>query len=248
MDIDLTLPPHVRDIGHLHPLTQVQQDLETIFHNFGFTSILSQEMETDWHNFTALNIPEDHPARDMQDTFYINSNGEIPADQLVLRTHTSPGQIRYMKQNKPPSSIIIPGRVYRNEATDATHEHTFSQMEGLVVGTDITYAHMIWVLKHVLTSFFGPAVKIKILPSYFPFVEPGAEVAISHPDYKSGRWLEILGCGMVHQNVFEAAGYKKGVYQGFAFGFGLTRFALMKYKIPDIRLISENNLQFLNQF
>ncbi len=135
-----------------------------------------------------------------------------------------------------------------HEATDVTHEHTFQQMEGLVVGTHITYANMIWVLRHALEQFFGSDVKIKILPSYFPFVEPGAEIAISHPDFKNGAWLEILGCGMVHQNVFASAGYELHTYQGFAFGFGLTRFALMKYGIPDIRLLSENNLTFLNQF
>jgi phenylalanyl-tRNA synthetase alpha chain len=243
--IDLTLPPQERSVGHLHPVTQVQHELEEIFHNLGFATVFSQEIESDWHNFTALNMPPNHPARDMQDTFYVKREKGEP---VVLRTQTSSGQIRFMQEHKPPFSIIIPGRVYRNEATDATHEHTFQQMEGLVVGKNITYANMIWLLERVLTKFFGPEAKIKVLPSYFPFVEPGAEVAISHPKFKNGKWLELLGCGMVHQNVFEAVGYKRNEYQGFAFGFGLTRFALMKYMIPDIRLLSENNIHFLKQF
>jgi phenylalanyl-tRNA synthetase alpha chain len=184
----------------------------------------------------------------MQDTFYISHEPRSDGDQLVLRTQTSSGQIRFMKQHKPPFAIIIPGRVYRNEATDATHEHTFLQMEGLVVGKNITYGNMVWTLQQVLKKFFGDDAQTKLLPSYFPFVEPGAEMAISSPKFKDGKWVEILGCGMVHQNVFEAVGYERHEYSGFAFGFGLTRFALMKYGIPDIRLLAENHLQFLKQF
>jgi phenylalanyl-tRNA synthetase alpha chain len=185
--IDLTIPPLKRPTGHLHPITLVQQELEDIFHGLGFATVFSQEVESDWYNFTALNIPPHHPARDMQDTFYIDSKsggGKTEKDQLVLRTHTSSGQIRFMQQYKPPFAIIVPGRVFRNEATDATHEHTFQQMDGLVVGEDITYANMVWLLQRALSKFFGPEVKVKIVPSYFPFVEPGAEVAISHPKFE----------------------------------------------------------------
>jgi phenylalanyl-tRNA synthetase alpha chain len=192
-------------------------------------------------------MPEDHPARDMQDTFYVDGQSEN-GDKLVMRTHTSPGQIRFMQMHKPPFAIIIPGRTFRNEATDATHEHTFTQMEGLVVGKNISYANMIWTLRHALQQFFGDDVQTKLLPSYFPFVEPGAEMAMSSPKFKGGKWVEVLGCGMVNQKVFEAAGYPAGEYQGFAFGLGITRFALMKYGIPDIRLLAENDMRFLRQF
>ncbi len=247
-DVDITVPPHKPSYGHLHPITQTQKELEDIFTSLGFSVQQGPEIESDWYNFTALNFPEDHPARDMQDTFFIKPESTQQKEKLVLRTQTSNVQIRFMQAHKPPFAMIAPGRVYRNEATDATHEHTFMQMEGLVVGEDVTFAQMMWTLDFSLRKFFGPETKIKILPSYFPFVEPGAEVAISNPKFRDGKWLEILGCGMVHQNVFTAAGYPKNKYQGFAFGFGLTRFALMKYGIPDIRLLSENNLEFLKQF
>lgn len=243
--IDFSLPEEKIALGSLHPLTLAQNELEDIFTSLGFQVHSGPEVESDWYNFTALNIPEDHPARDTQDTFYIKSHG---AEPLVLRTHTSAAQVRFMKQNKPPFSIVIPGRVYRNEATDATHEHTFTQMEGLVVGKNITYANMVWTINHALKEFFGEEVKTKLVPSYFQFVEPGAEMAISSPKFKNGSWVEILGCGMVNQEVFKSAGYKEGEYQGFAFGFGLTRFALMKYGIPDIRMLAENDLRFLKQF
>ena len=245
---DLSIPGIRQPIGHLHPMTQIQKELEDIFTALGFTVSAGPEVETDWYNFTALNFPENHPARDMQDTFYINSPAADREKQLVLRTQTSNTQVRFMQAHKPPFAMVAPGIVYRNEATDATHEHTFMQMEGLVVGEDVNFAQMVWTLEHVLKKFFGKETKTKLLPTYFPFVEPGAEVAISSPAFKDGKWLEILGCGMVHQNVFVAAGYPKNKYTGFAFGFGLTRFALMKYGIPDIRLLSENNLQFLKQF
>jgi phenylalanyl-tRNA synthetase alpha chain len=247
--IDLTVSPQFRPIGHLHPITQAQAELEDIFRGLGFAIDYGPEVETDWYNFTAMNMPEHHPARDMQDSFYVENVLSSKADDVfVLRTQTSPMQVRYMRSHTPPLSLIVPGRVFRNEATDATHEHTFNQMEGLVVGETVTYAHMVWVLDHVLKQFFGAQAKIKLLPSYFPFVEPGAEVAVSHPKFRNGQWIELLGCGMVHQKVFEAAGYPVGKYQGFAFGFGLTRFAAMKFGIPDIRLFAENSLQFLKQF
>lgn len=248
--IDITLPKASKSYGHLHPLTQVQEELEDIFHSLGFTTEFGPEVESDWYNFTALNMPEFHPARDMQDTFYLTQTTQRNkiVEKLVMRTQTSPMQIRFMETHKPPFALLVPGRVFRNEATDITHEHTFSQMEGLVVGENISYSNMMWTLEYALKKFFGSEAKIKFLPSYFPFVEPGAEVAISHPNFHNGKWVEILGCGMVHQKVFESSGYKKNQYQGFAFGFGITRFALMKYGIPDIRLLAENNLQFLNQF
>ncbi|HYF05491.1 MAG TPA: phenylalanine--tRNA ligase subunit alpha [Patescibacteria group bacterium] len=245
--VDLTLTAIPCETGTLHPLTQTQQELEDIFKRLGFVSYLGPEVETEFYNFTALNIPENHPARDMWDTFYIkqrNTKGE----RLLLRTHTSPMQVRFMQQHKPPFAVLFPGVVYRHEATDATHEHTFQQLEGLVVGENISFAQMSWTFETVLKQYFGSQTKVKMMPSFFPFTEPSAEVAISHPDFRGGKWLELLGCGMVNQKVFEAAGYPKGKYTGFAFGSGLTRFAMMKYKIPDIRMLSENKIEFLKQF
>ncbi len=250
---DLTLPPESKNAGHLHPITQVQAELETIFSRMGFSLAFGPEIETDWYNFTALNIPDFHPARDMWDTFYLKSGFEskkskIQIEKLLLRTHTSPAQVRYLQTHVPPCAVIMPGRVFRHEATDITHEHTFEQLEGLVVGSDITFGNMVWTIERVLKDFFGEQAKIQLRPSFFPFVEPGAEVALSHPHFKNGDWVEILGCGMVHQSVFRAAGLAENTYQGFAFGFGLTRFAAMKYGIPDIRMFAENQLSFLEQF
>lgn len=248
--VDLTVPAAKNPVGHLHPLTQTQNRLEEIFQSLGFSVEYGFEIENDWYNFVALNFPENHPARDMQDTFYIKQDKppKTAKEKLLLRTHTSPMQIRFMEKHRPPFAIVVPGTVYRNEATDATHEHTIEQMEGLVVGEDISFANMVWVLDTVLKKYFGSDAKTKLLPTYFPFVEPGAELALSSPHFQNGKWIELLGCGMVHQNVFTAAGYPKNKYQGFAFGFGSIRFPLMKHGIPDIRLLRENNLQFLNQF
>ncbi len=243
--IDLTLPPLQKAIGHLHPLTQTQKQLGEIFNSLGFYVVQGPEIESDWYNFTALNFPADHPARDMQDTFFIKSSDN---KKMVMRTHTSPMQVRFMQKQEPPFAIIVPGKVYRNEATDATHEHTFDQLEGLVVGENINFANMIWIINRVFKKFFGDDAKIKVLPTYFPFVEPGAEVLMSSRKFKNGAWIEMGGCGMVHQNVFKAAGYKNNNYQGFAFGFGVIRFPLMKHGITDIRLLHENDLEFLNQF
>lgn len=244
LKVDLTLPSEPRKHGHLHPQTQTQKLLEDIFRALGFSVEYGFEIENDWYNFTALNFPENHPARDMQDTFFLKHS----KDKLLLRTHTSPMQVRFMEKHRPPFAIIVPGTCYRNEATDATHEHTFDQLEGLVVGEDINFANMVWVLQQAMKAYFGPEVKTKLLPAYFPFVEPGAEVAISTPKFQDGRWVELFGCGMVHQNVFKAAGYPKNKYQGFAFGLGTTRFTLMKYGISDIRLLRENDIKFLEQF
>lgn len=242
--LDLTVPALQKTYGGLHPMTQVERELEAIFTSLGFAVVHGPEVESDWYNFEALNFPPGHPARDAQDTFYVQGKNE----PLVMRTQTSPVQVRYMETHKPPFCIISAGKVYRNEATDATHEHTFAQMEGLAVGPDITFSSMVWTIDRALKQFFGAGTKTRLLPAYFPFVEPGAEVAISSPRFKNGKWIELLGCGMVHQNVFAAAGYPRGKYQGFAFGFGLSRFALMKYGIPDIRLLNQNNLDFLRQF
>lgn len=242
--LDLTVPPLQKAYGGLHPMTQVERELEQIFTSLGFSVTHGPEVESDWYNFEALNFPPDHPARDAQDTFYVQGGDE----PLVMRTQTSPVQVRYMETHKPPFCIISAGKVYRNEATDATHEHTFAQMEGLAVGPGVTFSSMVWTIDRALKQFFGANTRTRLLPAYFPFVEPGAEVAISSPRFKNGKWIELLGCGMVHQNVFVAAGYPRGKYQGFAFGFGLSRFALMKYGIPDIRLLNQNDLDFLRQF
>jgi phenylalanyl-tRNA synthetase alpha chain len=256
--IDLTIPAIKPELGHLHPITQLQKQIEDIFFGLGFDIELGPEIDSDYYNFEALNIPEEHPARDTQDTFYmdIEHPKKHPGKNMVLRTHVSNMQVRYMETHKPPFSVVLPGRVFRNEALDASHEHTYQYMEGFVVAKDITYANMAWTLEYVMKEIFGKDVQFKLLPSFFPFVEPGAEGFISClvckgkgcSVCKQTGWVEILGCGMIHQKVFEAAGYKSGEYTGFAFGFGLSRLALMKYSIPDIRLFAENDLRFLNQF
>ena len=257
-DIDLTLKNPAKTYGHLHPITLVQKEIEQIFLELGFSIELGPEIDTDFYNFEALNIPELHPARDMQDTFYIDEN--VPAGDrgknLLLRTHISNMQVRYMEMHKPPYSVILPGRVFRNEALDASHEHTYQYIEGMVVGSNANFSTMSWTLDTVFKKLFGNDVRIKLRPSYFPFVEPGAEMAISClvcngkgcSVCKQTGWVEILGCGMIHKKVFAAAGFKKPDMQGFAFGFGLSRIALMKYSIPDIRLFAENDLRFLKQF
>ncbi len=256
--VDMSLPSIPAELGRLHPITKIQKEIEDIFHGLGFDIEHGPEVDTDFYNFEALNIPEHHPARDMQDTFYMDMpvpKGE-KGKNVVLRTHVSNMQVRYMEQHKPDFAVVLPGRVFRNEALDASHEHTYQYMEGMVVGKDISFANMSWTLDYVMKQLFGQDVKTKLLPSYFPFVEPGAEMAISClvckgkgcSVCKQTGWVEILGCGMIHQKVFEYAGYKSGEYTGFAFGFGLSRMALMKYSIPDIRLFAENDLRFLNQF
>ena len=257
-EFDPTVPPLKSEQGHLHPITIVQKQIEDIFLGLGFDVRLGPEIETDYYNFEALNIPELHPARDMQDTFYIDE--PLPKGErgkaLLLRTQISNMQVRYMEQHKPPFSVILPGRVFRNESLDASHEHTYQYIEGMVVGDSITFGQMAWTLDYVFKELFGQDVKTKLLPSYFPFVEPGAEMAISClicggkgcSVCKQTGWVEILGCGMIHQKVFAAAGYPKNKYTGFAFGFGLSRIVLMKYQIPDIRLFAENDLRFLKQF
>lgn len=252
--IDVTLPGVGNGVGHLHPITRIEHEIEDIFVSMGFAVIDGPEVESEWYNFDALNFPPDHPARDMQDAFWL---GETWGKKKYLpRTHTSSVQVRYMEQHKPPFQIIIPGRIFRNEATDASHEHTFHQFECLVVGSDVSVANFKSVAETFFTAFFKTATSVRLRPSFFPFTEPSFEFDISC-QLCSGKgcsvckgtgWLEIGGAGMVHQNVFEAAGYKRYQYQGFAWGFGLTRLAMMKYKISDIRLLMSGDLRFIRQF
>jgi len=247
--IDITRPGKKIEIGHLHPLTQVLREVEEIFHSMGFSSIEGPEIENEWYNFDALNIPKDHPARDLWDTLWLKGG-------LLLRTHTSPAQIHYMQKNNPPLRIIVPGRVFRHEATDAGHEINFYQFEGLMVGKDISAANFKAVIEEFLKRFFDKIVKIRLRPSFFPFVEPGFEVDVSCPICnekgcsvcRNSGWVEIMGAGMVHPNVFKNSGLNPKNWQGFAFGIGFDRLAMMKYKINDIRLFYSGDLRFLNQF
>ena len=237
--LDISFPGAKKLRGHLHPSTHVRREAEAIFSSMGFEVVSGPEVESEYYNLDALNIPEDHPARDMWDTFWLENS------MLLLRTHTSPVQVRYMEKHNPPLRIIVPGKAFRYEATDASHDIEFTQLEGLMVGSDISVAN----LKDVLLTFFrkmlSSEAEIRLRPSYFPFVEPGFEVDIRT---KKGKWLEMAGAGMVHQNVFSKAGYVKGQWQGFAFGIGLDRIAMMKYKIPDIRLLHSGDTRFLKQF
>lgn len=237
--IDITLPGILAKRGQLHPLTLVERDIRRIFGEMGFTSVSGPELETEHYNFDALNIPKNHPARDMQDTLWVSS-----AKGLVMRTHTSPMQARYMEKHLPPFQIIVPGRVFRNEATDASHEVNFYQFEGLMVGETITLANLKWTLAEFCRRFFGKGVDVRFRPSYFPFTEPSIEV-----DAKvGGKWLEMVGGGMVHEEVFRGVGYDPKKVKGFAFGGGLDRFAMVKYGIPDIRLSYQGDQRFIRQF
>ncbi|MCK4591823.1 phenylalanine--tRNA ligase subunit alpha [Candidatus Parcubacteria bacterium] len=249
--IDTTYPGEKIKKGHLHPLTQVRYEIEEIFKSMGFLTVEGREVEDEFHNFDALNIPKDHPARDIWDTFWLK-------DGNLLQTHTSPMQIRFMKENKPPLRIIVPGRVFRYEASDATHESNFYQVEGLMVDESgkITVANFKSAMAEFMKSLFKREVKIRLRPSYFPFVEPGFEIDVSCP-YCDGAgcrickktgWIEILGAGMVNQKVFTSVGFKKDKYEGFAFGFGLDRIAMIKYGVDDVRLFYSGDLRFLEQF
>ena len=249
--IDVTYPGAKIKKGYLHPLTQVRYEIEKIFRSMGFLTIEGREVEDEFHNFDALNIPKNHPARDMWDTFWLK-------DGNLLQTHTSPMQIRFMKENKPPFRIIVPGRVFRYEASDATHESNFYQVEGLMVDKSgkITVANFKAVMTEFMKSLFKKEVKIRLRPSYFPFVEPGFEIDVSCP-YCEGEgcrickktgWIEILGAGMVNQKVFTSVGFEKDKYEGFAFGFGLDRIAMIKYGVDDVRLFYGGDLRFLEQF
>ena len=247
--IDLTLPaPGIRP-GSLHPVTQVQSEIEELFISMGFAVLDGPEVETEYHNFDALNIPADHPARDTQDTFWL-TNG------LLLRTHTSPVQVRGMQKLGPPLRMIAPGRVFRNEEVDASHEHTFYQLEGMMIDRDVSVAHLIYFMKTLLSSIFRREVTVRLRPGFFPFVEPGFELDIQClicggpgcPVCKQSGWVELLPCGLVNPNVLRMSGIDPEEWNGFAFGLGLTRLAMMRYGIDDIRLLASGDLRFLNQF
>lgn len=252
--IDVTLPGRGSQAGHLHPITQIEHEIEDIFTAMGFGIADGPEVESEWYNFDALNFPPDHPARDMQDAFWLSK--QWGKKKYLPRTHTSSVQVRYMQTHTPPFQIIIPGRIFRNEATDASHEHTFHQFECLVVGKDVSVANFKHLAETFFTAFFEKKIEVRLRPSFFPFTEPSFEFDVNCllcggtgcPVCKGTGWLEIGGAGMVHQNVFEAAGYKRNQYQGFAWGFGLTRLAMMKYKITDIRLLMSGDLRFTRQF
>jgi phenylalanyl-tRNA synthetase alpha chain len=234
--IDVTLPGITKEKGTFHPVTQTIHSISNFFESLGFDVAAGPEVETDYYNFEALNVPADHPAKDMHDTFYLG-NGNL------LRTHTSPVQIRTMEQQDPPLRIICPGRVYRKDS-DLTHTPMFHQIEGLVLEEGASFAQLKGLLNDFLADFFGQEVELRFRPSYFPFTEPSAEVDIR---WKKG-WLEILGCGMVHPNVLEMAGIDTKKYSGFAFGLGAERMAMLKYDIPDLRAFFENDHRFLKQF
>jgi phenylalanyl-tRNA synthetase alpha chain len=248
--IDVTLPGRVVPRGQLHPISRVIRDTARIFSQMGFNVIDGPEIETDYYNFQALNLPPDHPARDMQDTFWI-----VPG-QLLLRTQTSPNQIRVMEHMRPPVRAIVPGKVYRNEALDATHEAMFHQIEGLLIDEICTMADLKGILERFAREMFGADRRIRFRPSYFPFTEPSAEVDVSCGvcggkgcrACKYSGWLEILGCGMVHPQVLRNVNYDPARYRGFAFGMGPERIAMLRYDIDDMRLFTGNDLRFLRQF
>lgn len=247
--IDVTLPGKPRKLGCKHPLSSTLEDLEEIFFGMGFSIAEGPEVEYDYYNFEALNIPKDHPARDDQDTFYIN-------DKILLRTQTSPVQVRTMQSQKPPIRIIAPGRVYRSDAVDATHSPLFHQVEGLVVDKGITFADLKGTLETFIKRLYGKDSVVRFRPHHFPFTEPSAEVDVQcfhcHGEgcrlCKSEGWIEILGCGMVHPKVLSNCGIDPEEYSGFAFGIGLERIAMRKYNIDDMRLFYENDIRFLEQF
>tara|TARA_B110000003_G_scaffold253652_1_gene269121 strand:- start:2608 stop:3627 length:1020 start_codon:yes stop_codon:yes gene_type:complete len=247
---DLSRPGEPFEIGARHPISLVKNQIIDIFSRIGFNVSEGPEIEDDWHNFTALNLPEHHPARDMQDTFFIQTNPDI-----LLRTHTSSVQVRYMEKNKPPIRTISPGRVYRNEVISARSHCFFHQVEGLYIDKNVSFADLKQTLQYFTTELFGKS-KIRLRPSYFPFTEPSAEVDVywgleTETDYKMTKgtgWLEIMGCGMVDPNVLENCGINSKEYSGFAFGMGIDRIALLLHQISDIRLLSENNVRFLEQF
>lgn len=250
--VDVTMPGKKIRAGHLHPLTKIEQKVRDIFRGLNFSVVEGPEVETEYHNFDALNIPHDHPARDMWDTFWLSRKESAKEGaNLLMRTHTSPMQIRYMKKHNPPFQIIVPGRVFRYEATDASHEINFYQVEGLMVGEDISLSNFKYIIEQFFRQLFGNKTEIRFRPSYFPFVEPGLEVDIklnTKSPSLNASWLEVMGAGMVHPNVFKAVGYNPKYVKGFAFGLGLERLAMIKYGIPDIRLFYSADLRFINQF
>ncbi len=254
--IDLSAPGKRRQSGHIHPLAQVQKEVESIFQQMGFSIIDGPEIESEFYNFEALNIAPHHPARDMQDTFFIDKAADEKEGRLVLRTHTSPNQVRTMLKWGAPLRVIIPGRVFRNEALDASHEHTFDQVEGLLIDKNISIAHMKGIMQEFLAGLFRKEMKVRFRPGYFPFVEPGIELDMSCvfcdgkgcSTCKKSGWIEFMGSGMVHPNVLKAGGVNPEEYQGWAFGFGLTRLTMMRYGINDIRHLTCGDLRINKQF
>lgn len=235
--------------GHLHPITQFTREVVSIFADMGFVVAEGPELEKEFYNFDALNIPADHPSRDMQDTFWIKTKKDEKIDaknRPVMRTQTSAVQVRFLEKHKDslPCAIVVPGKVFRNEATDATHEAQFSQLEALYVDKDVSLGHLKGVIEHFLKKLYGDGVEIRFRPSFFPFVEPGVEVDMKF----NGKWLEMGGAGMVHPNVFKTVGIDHTVWKGFAFGFGIDRLVMMKHNITDIRLLYSGDLRFINQF
>jgi len=247
--LDLTEPAPGPRPGSLHPVTQVQRELEQLFISLGFAVLDGPEVELEEYNFDKLNIPADHPARDMQDTFWLK-------DGRLLRTHTSPVQIRGLETLRPPLKMIAPGRVFRNEEVDASHEHTFYQIEGMMVDRDVSVAHLIYFMKTFLSAVFHRDVTVRLRPGYFPFVEPGFELdvrclicgGVGCPVCKHSGWVELCPCGLVHPEVLRHGGADPEIWNGFAFGLGLTRLAMMRYGIDDIRLFMSGDLRFLRQF
>ncbi|MBK7908810.1 MAG: phenylalanine--tRNA ligase subunit alpha [Bacteroidetes bacterium] len=253
-DIDLTLPAEPMTLGARHPISLIRERILQIFSRIGFTVAGGPEIEDDWHNFTALNFPENHPARDMQDTFFIEQRGG--SDSIALRTHPSSVQVRVMESTKPPIRMLMPGRVYRNEAISARAHCFFHQVEGLYIDEGVSFADMKQTLLYFSREMFGADTEIRLRPSYFPFTEPSAEMDITCELCKGKGcnvckytgWLEIMGCGMVDPNVLQNCGIDPERYSGFAFGMGIERIAMLKYDVKDLRLFSENDLRFLRQF
>ncbi|MFQ5680506.1 MAG: phenylalanine--tRNA ligase subunit alpha [Candidatus Omnitrophota bacterium] len=260
---DPTLPGITPDVGHLHPISKTMHSICGIFRHMGFSVVEGPEIETEYNNFTGLNIPLNHPCRDAFDTFYLKAN-----PKLLLRSHTSPAQIRVMKKTRPPLAVVVPGKVYRRDATDASHSFMFHQVEGFIVDKGITFANLKGVLDVFMRRLFGKGIKLRFRPHFFPFTEPSAEVDVScvmcrKPQAASRKpqaqsrscsvcggkgWLEIMGCGMIHPNVFRAVGYPGNKYTGFAFGMGVERIVMLKYGIDDIRMFFQNDLRMLRQF
>ncbi len=254
--IDPTLPGEILEKGHLHPITIVRNEIEELFSSMGFMILEGPELESDYYNFSALNFPKYHPAREMQDTFFIDAKNKDGEYDTIMRTQTSPMQIRAMEKYGAPLKAIMPGRCFRNEATDARHEHTFYQVEGLMIGENINFSNLKNFLETVGKKLYGSNTKLRMRPKYYPFVEPG-----SNGEYtcflcqgkgcrvcKHSGWLEVLGCGMVHPEVLKNAGIDPKKYSGFAFGFGLDRLTMLKYNIDDVRLLNSGDLRFLKQF
>lgn len=240
---------HMKTLGHIHPLSQMIAEINQIFADIGFEFAEGPEREFIRYNFDMLNVPKDHPSRDMQDTFYLDGAQD---NDKVMRTHTSPVQVRYMESHQPPIRMICPGKVFRNEATDATHEAQFFQLEGLMIDRGISLGHMKGVLEYFFSHFFDGKASVRFRPSFFPFVEPGVEVDMmiekNDTNKLSGRWIEVMGGGMVHPSVITNSGLDATEFQGFAFGMGIDRLGVLKYGIDDIRLMYNGDLRFVNQF